>query len=212
MNKVIALVLVLVLSISCLLANEEGGSDVIVLNDETFDEALDAGGDWFIEFYAPWCGHCKKLAPIWDELATSAKTFKVAKVNCQDEDDIAKRFAIKGFPTLKFFHDGRFYDYKGSRLVEAFTEFATTGYTTASSIPYPDGRPLPINITKEKKEITEEVPAEVPARAVIEEGVVDLKTDTFEGKTKAGVWFIKFFYALVWALQKACSNMGRTWK
>jgi len=196
----IILVLVLALSIPCVFANEEGGSDVIVLSDETFDESLDVGGDWFIEFYAPWCGHCKKLAPIWDELAASAKTFKVAKINCQDEDDIAKRFSIKGFPTLKFFHEGRFYDYRGTRTVEAFIEFATTGYTAVSSIPYPDGRPLP---TKEKKETTEEVKPEEThddLPIVIEAGVVDLKTDTFDEKTKSGVWFIKFFCTMVWSL------------
>lgn len=54
--------------------------------------------------YAPWCGHCKKLVPTWEELATSSKgKFKVAKVDCTVEKATGTRFGIRGFPTVKLY-------------------------------------------------------------------------------------------------------------
>jgi len=47
-------------------------SDVIVLDGTNFHTRT-SEGDWLLEFYAPWCGHCKNLAPIWEELATKVK-------------------------------------------------------------------------------------------------------------------------------------------
>jgi len=210
MNKVYILAaLTLLICICGVLA--DGGSDVIVLTAKTFDTQLDAGGDWFIEFYAPWCGHCKNLVPIWEELASTTKDFKVAKVNCQDEQDIGNRFSIRGFPTLKFFHEGKFYDYRGDRKVEAFIEFTKNGYKTAQSSAYPDGRPL-LNDTVVEEPAHED--AEEPAHEEAEEiiktdiiaGVVDLNASNFD-EILEGVWFIKFFAP--WCGH--CRKLAPTW-
>jgi len=109
--------------------------EVIVLTDANFDEKIVAG-EWLVEFYAPWCGHCKHLAPIWSELATKA-TVNVAKVDCTVEKELMSRFGIKGFPTIKFIKDGKVYDYKGARGVDDFITFSKTGYEGANVNPFP---------------------------------------------------------------------------
>ena len=54
-----------------------------VVNKNTNTLKTDKG--WFVKFYAPWCGHCKQLAPIWDELSEKhSKTFNVAKIDCTE--------------------------------------------------------------------------------------------------------------------------------
>lgn len=60
--------------------------DVIVLTDDNFDETvMKDNSPWFIEFYAPWCGHCQRLAPEWAALATTLKgEVKVAKVDATE--------------------------------------------------------------------------------------------------------------------------------
>jgi len=61
-------------------------SDVIVLTDENFNEKImNSKEPWFVEFYAPWCGHCKKLAPEWARLATTLKgEINVAKIDASE--------------------------------------------------------------------------------------------------------------------------------
>jgi len=105
---------------------------VVVLTQANFELYI-ANGEWLIEFYAPWCGHCKHLTPIWDELATKADV-NIAKVDCTVEKDLMTRFGVRGFPTIKFISDGKVYDYKGARTVEAFLAFSNGGYTSAPAV------------------------------------------------------------------------------
>ena len=71
-----------------------------------------------VEFYAPWCGHCKKLRPEYDQAAAElkAKNIKLGKVNCDAEinNEICEKYEIEGFPTLKIFKEGEVKsDYSG---------------------------------------------------------------------------------------------------
>jgi protein disulfide-isomerase-like protein len=109
---------------------EPENSDVVVITDANFDE-LASKGIWFLEFYAPWCGHCKKLAPIYEQLATSLKgSVNVGKIDCTIQTSLARRFGIRSYPTIKFLKDGEIRDYKLERTLEAMTQFSSTGYTS----------------------------------------------------------------------------------
>lgn len=96
--------------------------DVIVLSDADFEESVyKDNSPWFVEFYAPWCGHCQRLAPEWAALATTVKgEVKVAKVDATQNKETAARFGISGYPTIKFFpagskDDSSAVDYDGPR-------------------------------------------------------------------------------------------------
>ena len=99
-----------------------GDEDVIVLTDDNFEETVFKSDDvWLIEFYAPWCGHCKNLEPHWNELAKKVKgSVKIAKLDATANSRTASRFSVGGYPTIKFFPPGRktdsaVEDYTGSR-------------------------------------------------------------------------------------------------
>jgi len=82
-------------------------SSVTVLTPSNFDSvALDPTKDVFVEFYAPWCGHCKRLTPIWDKLASIYKTESgvvIANVDADANKDLGTRYGVTGFPTLIYF-------------------------------------------------------------------------------------------------------------
>jgi len=102
--------LVLLLVATAFAGEFEYDEGVLVLKDTDFDQALQEFDFLLIEFYAPWCGHCKKLAPEYvqaaSELAQSNPNVKLAKVDCTVEKDVCAKFEIKGFPTIKFFIKG----------------------------------------------------------------------------------------------------------
>jgi len=81
-------------------------SAVTVLDPSNFDAiALDPKKDVFVEFYAPWCGHCKSLAPTWEKLATAFKNepnVVIANVDADKHKDVGSKFGVSGFPTLVF--------------------------------------------------------------------------------------------------------------
>ena len=103
----------------------EGGA-ALALDDASFDAAV-ASGFRFVKFYAPWCGHCKKLAPTWDaiatELAAEGSMAKIAKVDCTVSRDVCTKNDVKGYPTLIGFKDGNKVAYQGSRDAAALKAF-----------------------------------------------------------------------------------------
>lgn len=101
---------------------------VLVLNALNFVHVLERGVT-FVKFYAPWCGHCKRLTPRWEELAAKfagVGQVKVAKMDCTDPDNkpVCSEQDVNGFPTIFIYRDGqRLQEYTGNRSLDDLYEF-----------------------------------------------------------------------------------------
>lgn len=82
-------------------------SNVVVLTPDNFDKVVnDKSKHVLVEFYAPWCGHCKRLAPAWDALSTvfaGDSDVVIAKVDADAHKELGSRYGVTGFPTIKYF-------------------------------------------------------------------------------------------------------------
>ena len=81
----------------------------ITLSDTTFDEEINASSEpVLVDFWAEWCGPCKMIAPILEEIAEEqAGKLKVAKLNVDEAPTIAQRFEVMSIPTMIVFQDGK---------------------------------------------------------------------------------------------------------
>ncbi|CAA6670539.1 unnamed protein product [Spirodela intermedia] len=100
----------------------------IELNSQNFDDLVLKSKDlWIVEFFAPWCGHCKKLAPEWKKASRNLKgKVKLGHVDCDADKSLMGRFNVQGFPTILVFgHDKDSpQPYEGARTASAIESFA----------------------------------------------------------------------------------------
>ena len=109
-------------------AYAEEGEDVLILTDANYADAMANNEFLFVKFYAPWCGHCKRLAPDWDKAATTLKEkgskAAIGKMDCTVEKDTCGKNEVRGYPTLKFFANGELVEkYAGKRTAEDIVDY-----------------------------------------------------------------------------------------
>jgi protein disulfide isomerase len=101
-----------------------GAEEVLTLTTKIWDQHLKDNKQTLVEFYAPWCGHCKKLAPEFERAAVELKgTVALGKVDATEEKDLASKYNIKGFPTLVWFEDAKETEYDGGRTSDTIVEW-----------------------------------------------------------------------------------------
>ena len=104
-----------------------GSSDVVDLTSDNFNNlVLQDGMGWMVIFYAPWCGHCKSALPEWNEAAATMKKEKrirFGRINCDDHKSACADYNVKGYPTIKWFANGKDEDYQGGRDKASFINF-----------------------------------------------------------------------------------------
>lgn len=121
----------LLLSVPAIRAEEKWGvpeeDNVAILTTKNFNDFVKDNKYVFVKFYAPWCGHCKSMAPAYAKLAKRFKeanpAIPIAKVDATVENELASKFGVKGFPTLKFFVNGNPVDYNAGREEEAMYDW-----------------------------------------------------------------------------------------
>ncbi|XP_062545872.1 protein disulfide-isomerase A5 [Armigeres subalbatus] len=105
-----------------------GSDKIIIMGDKNADEVLQNEDRLLVMFYAPWCGHCKRMKPDFAEVASllvkNNVPGKVAAIDCTEHPKTAERFEIQGYPTMKYFVRGKFIkNYEGKRTAQAMFEF-----------------------------------------------------------------------------------------
>eukprot|EP01088_Endostelium_zonatum_P000754 TRINITY_DN11003_c0_g1_i1.p1 TRINITY_DN11003_c0_g1~~TRINITY_DN11003_c0_g1_i1.p1 ORF type:complete len:507 (-),score=134.24 TRINITY_DN11003_c0_g1_i1:51-1529(-) len=127
-NKIFCLLLVCLVFVSSCYADdtEEGGveSNVVVLTNANFDQVIQDNPFVLVEIYAPWCGHCRNLAPHYEEAANILKAQNspiiLAKLDGSQEEErpLVSKLQVRGFPTLIFYNNGVPTQYNGQRTAE----------------------------------------------------------------------------------------------
>lgn len=102
--------------------------DVVNLTPASFDKLVINSDDvWLVEFYAPWCGHCKSLVPEYKKAAAALRgVVKVGAVNADYHKTLGGQFGVRGFPTIKLFGSNKQKpsDFNGQRTAQGLAEAA----------------------------------------------------------------------------------------
>lgn len=178
--------------------DESAQSDIVAshesplkeLHEENFDAIVEKG-KVFVKFYAPWCGHCQRLAPTWLDLAKAMEfneEVTIAKIDCTEYRGICSTHDVKGYPTLLWFENGqKAGKYSGDRSLEDLKNYVNQmagDKIQAKKAEQP------------RKEAQEDVP------------VLELTADGFGEEIKSGVTFIDFYSP--WCGH--CKRLAPTWE
>merc|ERR1711874_233774 len=104
-----------------------------ILNDRSFRGHV-SRGDHFVMMMAPWCGHCKKLKPDWEQLSKlpGVSGLSISKVDCTQSKMTCEKYEVKGYPTLLYFRNGRMIEkYTGANNLKSLKEFVKKMKETA---------------------------------------------------------------------------------
>ncbi|XP_057310326.1 thioredoxin domain-containing protein 5 homolog [Hydractinia symbiolongicarpus] len=149
---------------------------------QNFDSVRSSSYPHFVMFYAPWCGHCKRIQTLWDKFAEenhSRRRFKVAKVDCTQTTPLCASESIKAYPTLRLFNDHKKYTYKGNRNIAGLNEFVNMNIKSIKDWQ------VPINSERADHEIKAEVNRPVKAKV--------LSSDTFQKEIEEKLAFVDFY-------------------
>ncbi|KAL4713951.1 hypothetical protein ACJJTC_015605 [Scirpophaga incertulas] len=104
----------------------DSSSNVVELTPGNFDKLVVNSDDvWIVEFFAPWCGHCKNLVPEYNKAARALKGIvKVGAVNADEHKSLSQKYGVTGFPTIKIFTGSKHTPYQGQRNAESFVDAA----------------------------------------------------------------------------------------
>ncbi len=81
---------------------------IVHVNDQSFSTDVESTGTVLVDFWAPWCGPCKMIAPVLEEIDNEiGNKLTIAKLNVDDNQNSARKYGIMGIPTLLLFKDGR---------------------------------------------------------------------------------------------------------
>ncbi len=116
-----------IILVLCLAAFAMAEGGVFELTDDNFDSTIRDHHIVMVKFFAPWCGHCKSLAPEYEKVAQKVKDenkdFVIAELDATKHTKAAGKFEIKGYPTLKLFIDGNPINYEGERKADPIFDF-----------------------------------------------------------------------------------------
>ncbi|MCO5589563.1 hypothetical protein L7F22_043531 [Adiantum nelumboides] len=108
---------------------EKTGTNLISTN---FDQNV-GKGMWLVEFFSPWCGHCKKFAPTWSMLVgmnehlADSSDFHFGRVDCVAQGDLCSSNEIRGYPTIRLINNGKkVEEFEGERTYESLSTFILT--------------------------------------------------------------------------------------